>query len=139
MGSLLTIFLAVTAISMACYAVLAYYILGGDSDINGMLCVPLLTIFLAVTAISMACNAFLAYYILGGDSDINGMQCVPCLLYSWRCKRYQWHAMRSLLTIFLAVTAISMACYAFLAYYILGGDSDINGMLCVPCLLYSWR
>jgi hypothetical protein len=31
-----------------------YYILGGDSDING-------------------CNAALAsYYILGGDSDING-------------------------------------------------------------------
>src|SRR5208282_739624 len=89
----------------------------------------LLTIFLAVTAISVACSAALAfYYILGGDSDISGMECGSCfLLYSWRRQRYQWHAVRLLLlTIFLAVTAISVACSAALAsYYILGGDSDI--------------
>src|SRR5208282_4721482 len=108
-------------------SLLSYYILGGDSDINGMQCGPcFLTIFLAVTAISAACNAVLAL-----------------LLYTWRRQRYQWHAMRSLLS-----------------YYILGGDSDINGIQCGPCsltiflavtaistacnavlalLLYSWR
>src|SRR5208282_3814613 len=127
----LTIFLAVTAISVACNdamrALLSYYVLGGYSDISGMQRGPCsLTIFLAVTAISVACNAVLAL-----------------LLYSWRRQRYQWHATRSLLS-----------------YYILGGDSDISGMQRGPCsltiflaataisvacnavlalLLYSWR
>src|SRR5271157_5184111 len=85
-------------------------------------------------------RSLLSYYILGGDSDISGMQSGPCSL-----------------TIFLAATAISVACNAVLAlllyswrrqryqwhsvrsllsYYILGGDSDISGMQCGPCSYY---
>src|SRR5208282_3246875 len=80
----------------------SYYILSGDSDISGIQCgLCSLTIFLAATAISVACNAVLAL-----------------LLYSWRRRRYLWHAMRSLLS-----------------YYILGGDGDISGMQCGPCSL----
>ena len=111
-------------------AILPYYILGSDSDING-------------------CDSVLAYYILGSNGDING--CDTCLLYSWQSQRFQWLryllaiflavtailmvAIRYLLTIFLAVTAISML--AILPYYILGSDSDING--CETYFLYSWQ
>src|SRR5208282_4616375 len=86
---LLTIFLAVTAISVACSAALASYLLfccRRERHQWHAVRLLLLTIFLAVTATSVACSAALAsYYILGGDSDISGMQSGSCfLLYSWR-------------------------------------------------------
>ena len=76
---LLTIFLAVTAISMV--AKLAYYILGSDSEVNG--CDSVLAYYvLGSDSDSNGCDSVIAYYILGSDSDING--CDTCLLYSWQ-------------------------------------------------------
>src|SRR5208282_1600851 len=147
-----TIFSAVSAISMvATRLLLLYYILGGDSDINGCNAALALilysrrcqryqwlqrgscsyTIFSAVTAISMvATRLLLLYYILGGVGDINGCNAaLAIILYSRRCQRYQWLQRGSCsYTIFSAVTAISMvATRLLLLYYILGGDSDVNG------------
>ena len=76
---LLTIFLAVTAISMV--AILAYYILGSDSDINGCDSVLPYCILGGDSDIN-GCDSVVAYYILGSDSDINGCDFFTCLLYS---------------------------------------------------------
>src|SRR5271157_4510398 len=95
-------FSAVTAISMvATRHLLLYYVLGGDSDINGcnaalalILCSRRLqryqwlqrgscshTMFSAVTAISMvATRLLLSYYVLGGVSDINGCNAALALI-----------------------------------------------------------
>src|SRR5271157_5184112 len=64
-----------------------------------------------------AMRSLLSYYILGGDSDISGIQCGPCSLTIFLAATAISVACNAVLalTIFLAVTAISAACNAVIA------------------------